>query len=455
MLREIVHKNWREGTVMKKLSVIVSSVVLLVVFPLLAQGATKTISQTPMTLIATLSPSDQTTGMVVRGKTIYLMGTVTGVVSTDGFVQAMDSTGTVKWSLPLDNGSNEIATAATFDSAGNIWVVGSAQTPLAMPNPSTSPTPTTSDTPSASPTTSVSASPSASPTTSVSASPTPSVLNPDGVSVDPSVPLRPDLTFLSLWKISPSGTLLAAYAFDMKSAFLVRSATLVNNKIAIVGLISTPSGHAGFLIQSDLSGTFGKPISVGKIDTELNAVARKSDGSLVLLGSSSETLAKQRRKGIKDGILVVVNPAGKISSVVRSSNTSSTRSWQSATNSFFLGGDAVSKTKSEAVVTKFGSTLIPSWTMRLTSRGPALGTDGPTSHFFVFPSIGAVAGVRGWKPSKPAALVLSLDSKGLLKGAYGASAIAMPMAIGYSRDLGLVVLGRGPVGVSVFHALPR
>jgi hypothetical protein len=50
---------------------------------------------------------------------------------------------------------------------------------------------------------------------------------------------------------------------------------------------------------------------------------------------------------------------------------------------------------------------------------------------------------------------LNLDSKGALKGAYGAPSISTPMAIGYSPALGVVVLGRGPTGVSVFHTLPR
>ena len=433
----IARKNWREGYVMKKLSIIVTSVLLLVAFPWLAQGATKTVTQTPMTLVTTLSPSDQTTGMVVRGRFIYLIGTVTGVVSTDGFIQALDSSGAVRWSLPLDNGSNEIATAATFDSAGNMWVVGSAQRPQPTPSPSVSPTS------------------SATPSTSATPSSTPSVLNPDGVSVEPSIPMRPDLTYLSLWKISPHGTLLATYLLNMKAAFLVRSAAVVNNSIAIVGLISTPSGHAGLLIQSDLNGNFSKPFLFGKTDTELNAVAKKSSASLVLMGSSSEAIAKQGRKGIKDGIVVVVTSAGKITSVVRSSNTASTRSWQSGTNSLFLGGDSIAKSKSEAVVTKFASTLIPSWTMRLASRGPALVADSPGSHFFVFPTVGVVKGVRGWKPTKPSALMLSLDVKGALKGAYGAAAITTPLAIGYSRELGLVVLGRGLAGVSVFHTLPR
>lgn len=417
--------------------------------PLVAQGATKPVVQVPMTLVASISPSSQTVGMVVKGRVIYLLGTVTGVVSTDGFVQALDSTGTILWSLPLDNGSNEIATAATFDSAGNLWVVGSAQTTNTILSPSPTPSPTNTVSASPSPSSTLTSTPTPSPTF------TSSVLNPDGIIRDPLVPMRRDLSAITLWKISPSGVLLATYATELGSAFLVRGAIFANNSIAVVGIISTPTGRAGFLIQSDLNGSFSKPVLVGKSDTVLNALAKKSDGSLVLLGSSSETIAKQGRKGIHDAISVVMTQAGKMISVLRSSNTASNRSWQSGTNSFFFGGDSLSSTKQEAVVTKFGSTFAPTWTTRFASSGAALAVDAPASHFFLFPSIGAVAGVKGWKPSKSAALTLSLDSKGALNGAYGALPISTPMAIGYSRELGIVVLGRGPTGVSVFHTLPR
>ena len=420
---------------MRKIGILAVIALSLVSVPILAQGATKSVSQIPMTKIATLSPSSQVVGMVVRGKVIYLIGTVTGVVSTDGFIQAMDSTGAVQWSVPLDNGSNEIATAAAFDSAGNLWVAGSAQTT----NTTFSPTPfdTATATPLPTP------------------SPTSTVLNPDGIAVDPLVPMRRDLSSLAIWKISPAGVLLARYATEIGSAFLVRGAIIVNNSVAVVGIIATPTGHAGFLIQADANGTFNKPILVGKSDTDLNALAKKSDGSLVLLGSSSETIAKQARKGIHDAIAVVISQAGKMTSVLRSYNTSSNRSWQSGTNSFFLGGDALTSSKQEAVVTKFGSTFAPTWTRHFASSGPALTVDGPTSRFLLFASTGALTGIKGWKPSKAAALVLNLDSQGGLKGAYGAASIATPMAIGYSQGLGVVVLGRGPTGVSVFRTLPR
>lgn len=439
----------------KSLSLLATAMLLLVAFPFFAQGATKSITQTPMIAITTGPLSDQSVGMVVRGKIIYVIGTVTGVATTDGFIQAMDATGKVQWSLPLDNGSNEIANAATFDASGNIWIAGSAQTSLTTASPT--PSSTSSSTPSATPTPSISATPSVSPSPQIGSTATPAstVLNPDGVTTDPAVPMRKDLTSLVLWKVSPAGALVGTYTSELSTPFLIRGAAFANNEINVVGIISTSSGHAGFLGQSDLNGTFSKPVIVGQSDTELNALAKRSDGSLLLLGSSSETIAKQRRKGAKDGILVVVSQTGKVSSVVRSSNDSSSRSWQSTTNSFFLGGDANTSGKNEAVVTKFSSTLIPTWTTRYSSSSPAITADSSTSHFLAFSSVGAIAGLKGWKPSKASLLLVSLDAKGGLNGAYGAPQIVVPMAIGYSRELGIVVLGRGQTGVSIFHVLPR
>lgn len=412
---------------MRKLGIFAVIAFLTASSTLFAQGAAKPISQTPMTLVATLSNSDQIVGMVVKGKMIYLIGTVTGVVSTDGYVQALDSVGNVQWSLPLDNGSNEIATAATFDSRGNLWVVGSAQG-ATLP---------TSD------------------TATVTPLPSPTTLNPDGITADPVAPMRKDLTALTFWKISPSGVLLSTYSKDLLAPFLVRAAIFANNAINVAGIIATPAGHAGFLLQSDLAGSISKPALFGKSDTELNALARRSDGSLVLLGSSSETLASQSRKSIKDAIVIVISSAGKISSVLRSFNAASTRSWQSATNSYFFGGDVIGSGAGAAVVTKFASTLVPTWTMRFASTGPALTADSPTSHFLAFSSNRAVAGVTGWKPGKNSVVTLSLDSKGALNGAFGALPISSPIALGFSRELGVVLLGLSATGVSVFHTLPR
>ncbi|MEK6648743.1 MAG: hypothetical protein AABY37_05475 [Actinomycetota bacterium] len=410
---------------MKRFRFLLIPLVLALIFPALAQSATKTIYVKTMTRLATLSDAEQVSGMLVNGKIIYLFGTVSGEQGTDGFVRTIDGEGATQWSLSLDTGADDIATTATRDTSGNIWVVGS--TAKLVTNVS-----------------------------SPSASPSSSILNPDGVTLDPELPLRNDLTTVVIWKVSASGVLLATYISDLAHPVLVRAVTATSTGIALVGIISTVSGNAGFVLQSDFTGTFAKPLLIGKSDTEVNALAKKSNGSLVVLGSSTETISGKVLQGARDGIIASVSAKGKLTSLVRSSNSKSVRSWQSATNSLFFGGDAVLNGKIEAVVTKFSSAIVPTWTTRFSAKGPAFTFSiSARSHVMAFSPIGAIKGVKGWKPSKDQVLALIFDGKGVLTGAYRATAIQTPIAMGYSRDLGLVVLGSGAIGVSIFHALPR
>lgn len=419
---------------MKRLPLFLVPLVLTIMIPVVADGATKSITVAPMTLVTRLTGTDQTLGMLVKGKVIYLFGTAIGLTSSDGsdgFLQAMSGEGVVQWSLPLNGAQDEIATAATLDAAGNIWVVGSSGMAQSAVTPKPNSTLATSDTATSAP------------------------LNPDGVALDPVVPLRPDLTSLVLWKVSRAGLLLATYRNQMNQPVLARSAFATTNGINIAGVISTSSGSAGFLSRSDSGGVFSKTILIGKSDTAINAQIGKSDGSLILFGSSGETVGVAKLKGVRDGIIVPVSISGKVGTVIRSSNTMSTRTWQSATSSLFLGGYAITGSKKEAVVTKYGSKFLPTWTMRFSAAGAALTSSSPTSSFLLFSSTTAITGIKGWKPGKPTALTLAFAAKGALTGAYGASAISIPMAIGYSRDLGVVVLGRGNLGVSIFHTLTR
>jgi hypothetical protein len=160
--------------------------------------------------------------------------------------------------------------------------------------------------------------------------------------------------------------------------------------------------------------------------------------------------------GLRDAIALSVNSTGKISSLLRSTNTSTVRNWRSSTPSLFLGGDAVISGKSSAVVTKFSSKLVPTWTSRYSSPGSALVVDSPASRIAVFASDSPIVGIGGWKPTKPSVIALGFDSLGQVQSAYSAKALTAPVALGYSTALGLVVMGQaGEKGVSIFHALTR
>ena len=401
------------------------------IFPTVAQSATKNIPVRIMNRIATVPAANPVSGMLVNGKVIYLFGTTNSSNGTDGFLRALDGNGAPKWTLALDNGSAEIATAAARDISGNIWVVGSAAK-LAVGTATPTATPAPVDTS------------------------TVTIVNPDAVSPDPVVPLRKDLTTVIIWKVSAAGALLATYSSDLFHPILVRGVAVSPNGIAVVGMISTATGNAGFLLQADLTGIFGIPLLIGKSDTVANTLVKKRDGSLLVMGSSAESIGSKVLIGAQDGIIASILPAGKLTSLARSSNAKSSRSWQSTTNSFFLGGDATLNGRTEAVVTKFAANLVPSWTARFPAMTPAFTFDlSTTSRLMTFASIGPIKGITGWKPSRTQVLTLILDSKGAVTGAFGAPAMTTPISMGYSRDLGVVVLGAGPLGVSIFHALPR
>ena len=60
-----------------------------------------------------------------------------------------------------------------------------------------------------------------------------------------------------------------------------------------------------------------------------------------------------------------------------------------------------------------------------------------------------IKGISNWKPSKPTALLLTFDSKGAIADARTATGV--PLALGYSKDLGTVLMSSGQTAVSIFR----
>ena len=117
-------------------------------------------------------------------------------------------------------------------------------------------------------------------------------------------------------------------------------------------------------------------------------------------------------------------------------------------------GSIVLKSASAAqvriAVDQGATNLSPSWTYRFASTGATYSALGPSgSHFAAFTSKSAVKGISNWKPSKPTALLLTFDSKGVLVDAK--SAVGTPIALGYSKDLGIVLMSTSQTGVSIFR----
>ena len=404
-------------------SVVVSA---LICFSLLAsfslsQAATKVIVVKPMTFLSTLPSEQNVAGALANGKSFYIFGTVATATGTDGFISSQDSNGSTQWTLPLHEGEANILTSLTVDASGNLIVFGATSKPTVVSVP-------------------------------------PSAIdfqNPDSVTVDTQVPQRNDITEAIIWSVSASGQLNSKVALDLKSPVLVTAGAITSSGYALVGNISTASGMAGFVVTTTTAGIFSKPLYLGKSDTEINAIVAKAKG-LLIVGASSETIVSRPLKGKRDGLLISLNSLGKISAVVRSTNLGAMRSWKSTTASYFMGGLSVTGNKVEAVVTQFNSSLAPLWTTRFLALGGAITADlSATSRVAFFASTSAITGLSGWKASKGAGLALVFGTNGVLTGGYSATAITAPISLTFSPDLGLIAVGSGPKGVSVFRVLPR
>lgn len=374
-----------------------------------SSAAPKPVVVKEMVAMNLATPISLDSKMLVVGSSIVLLN--------DSSVRAIGPDGNEKWRLELRQGESSIATALAADSAGNIWIAGSSANVRVV-------TP--------------------------SATPTSLPINPDNVVVDPKVPTRADLTIATIWKISNDGALLSTFILDNSSPLLINSIAINGKGFSLGGISSTDSGSSGIIITSDSDGKFAKPIYLGSADTSIDVVVRGTDSTIYALGNSSETLAGKKLAGVRDGIIAKYSSTGKLTALVRSSAAKAKREWSSATNSLFLTGSVQTGIKFESALTKFAPNLSPTWTYRFASTGTTFAATGPSgTQFAAFTSKSAIKGISNWKPSKPSALVLTFDSKGAIVDARSAS--GAPLALGYSKDLGTVLLSSSQAGVSIFR----
>ena len=385
---------------------------LLVIAPV-SQAAPKKITVKPMQLLTTIGTPDEVSGAVVSGKSIIVFGTK----ASKAYARAIDKTGKELWNLSLDQSAASIATAATVDSAGDIWIAGA--TPLALGlNPPT---------------------------------PTATPLNPDNAAIPPSVFIS-DLQAVTMWKVSAAGVLMSTNTLPTSSVLFPTAIAVDKNGASVVGIISNDKGNAGFLTNTDLAGAFSKLLQIGAASTTADAVVRHSDGSITVAGSSSETLGGKKVAGLTDGVLIKVSKALKITSVVRSSVAKGKRIWNSASNSLLLAGEVVAGGKTESAITKFSLAYAPTWTYRFASTGPTF-SGSSTQAFFI--STGAVAQLN-WNPKTPTPLLLTFDSKGLITAAdSGPTGQKEVLGLLISKEFGVLALTSGAESVSIFTLLPR
>jgi hypothetical protein len=391
------------------------SLVLIAVFLFTpaANAAPKKISVKAMQLVTTVGIPEEVSGVVASGKSLIVYGSK----ATKAYARAVDTTGKELWNLSLDQSPASIATAAVVDSGGDIWIAGATPLALGLTSPSPVATP----------------------------------INPDNAAAVPTTNIG-NLQAVTLWRVTAAGVLAGTNTLPTSSVVFPTAISVDRNGASIVGIIGTEKGSAGFLVNTDKAGMFGKLLQIGSISTTTDAVVRHTDGSFTVAGSSSETLAGKKVAGVTDGVLIKISKALKITSIVRSSAVKGKRIWNSATSTLLLGGEVVAGGKTETAITKFTTSFAPTWTYRFASTGPAI-TVGSTYAAFI--STGPTPQLN-WNPKAATPLLLTFNAKGTVVAA-DSGPIGQKELLGaiLSKELGLLAVTASADTVSIFTLIPR
>jgi hypothetical protein len=379
-------------------------VALLLVLALLgssqAVAAPKSVAVKKLSLLPVNQGAEK---LVITGKTLVTVSNTDGI-NSNILLTGLDSNGLQIWQKTIDSGVDEVALAATTDPSGNIWLAGASSAVVA----------------------------GESTTAPIQAE------NPDGVLLEPIAKIRGDMNVLTLWKVSALGELLATYSTAQSAPALINAISANATGVSVVGSLQDKP----FIQSVSAQGVFGKLISIGTSKSLLNAIVRQSDGTISVFGTSSETLGGKKLAGVRDGVLIKIAKNGAIASVVRSSAPKADRSWIAADSTLFLTGYVKSGKVVETAFTKFTAAFAPSWTLRVPSLGTSAVMSAGSTTYGAFASNAAVSGVIGWKPTTPSLLLLSFDSKGVVTGAFGSNEITEPIALAYSKELGLIGLAK-------------
>ena len=376
-------------------------------------AAPKKIAVKPLQLLTTVGTPEEVSGVVASGKSLIVYGSK----AAKAYARAVDTTGKELWNLSLDQSLASIATAAVVDSVGDIWIAGATPLALGLTPPSPAATP----------------------------------INPDNAAAVPTTNIG-NLQAVTLWRVTAAGVLAGTNTLPTSSVVFPTAISVDRNGASIVGIIGTEKGSAGFLVNTDKAGMFGKLLQIGSISTTTDAVVRHTDGSFTVAGSSSETLAGKKVAGVTDGVLIKISKALKITSVVRSSAVKGKRIWNSATSTLLLGGEVVAGGKTETAITKFTTSFAPTWTYRFASTGPAI-TVGSTYAAFI--STGPTPQLN-WNPKAATPLLLTFNAKGTVVAA-DSGPIGQKELLGaiLSKELGLLVVTASADTVSIFTLIPR
>jgi len=376
-------------------------IVALVLSVLPASAAPKSVAATEISKVSAIAEYE---GAVISPQGITIFSNADKKVQ----LTSLDFAGVERWKLTLEGFADQIAMAAATDKDGTIWLAGMSAASIA--------------------------------TETVTA--TAPATNVDDVIVEPVTNVRNDLSTITLWKVSPTGSLVATQSDTPTAPMLITAISHTSTGMTILG----DRGAGTVIVNVTPAGKFTTSKPIGTAKSSFTHVFRNSDGSANIYGSSSETLAGKRLAGSRDGILAKVNKSGALTNVVRSSANRATRSWIGATSTIFLVGDVKAGGKNETAFTKFNSSFAPTWTLRLPSSGAQRATSGANgSHYALFNSTSSIPGVTGWRPTSATPIVLRFDNKGVITQALKASQIKSADAISFISGVGLIVVS--PTGI--------
>lgn len=366
-----------------------------------AGAAPKTIAASEITKVAPIADHE---GVAISSQGITIFSNSEKKI----LVSSLDFTGTERWKLVIEGSVDQIAMAATSDKEGNTWLAGLTSAAVVVESQSATSTP----------------------------------VNVDGVVVEPVPGLRSELNKVTLWKISATGSLMSSFSDSATSPLLITAISQSSSGISILG----DRGAGTVIISATPTGKFSTSKIIGTAKSSFTSIIRNSDGSAQIYGSSSEVLGGKKLVGLRDGILAKVNQSGALTGVVRSSAIKASRTWQSATSTYFLVGDSKVSGKNESAFTKFNTSFVPTWTLRLPSQGSQLAAVGASgAHYALFNSTSSIPGVTGWKPVSATPIVLRFDSKGVITQALKSSQIAGARAMAYVNGVGLVVVSQSGI----------
>jgi hypothetical protein len=374
----------------RKLALLLSALLIVSSTPLSAAPVN------PLMIIKAIPMDQDIAGMLVGDSAIYLFGNT----PTGGYVTALNKDGSQKWLHSFSDLTAFTISAGALDATGNIWLAGASAAPIAIsgaPNPS------------------------------------PTAVNPDGVVIGDEGAIRPDLTNLTLWKVSSAGNGAGKYQLPLTAPVLPTSLSVNKTGISIVAWQSAGS----LFVSADLLGKFSKTLSIGKTTTRLDKVIRNNDGSSILLGSSTELFLGNKAIGVRDGVIIKVDATPKIVQSIRSGDTGATRNWASATVSLLLGGYLKNKTTAQAMVTKFGTTLKPIWSVRYKATSSAIVANGiDTTAYAAYENGGSGS-------------LITFDKNG--KVTATSSFLGQPVAMEFNKTFGLYIY----TGSSIYNLITK